>query len=89
MAVPYQLVIDCVGHPEPLARFWPEALGYMLEPPPADSATWDDWRRDVGLPEPWLGRGTRPARPANRLHIDVHASGGRDVPISARRCSAT
>ena len=26
MAVRYQLVINCVGHPEPLARFWAEAL---------------------------------------------------------------
>ena len=46
------------GQPEPLARFWAEALGYVLEPPPGDFATWDDWRRDAGLPESWLGRGT-------------------------------
>ena len=58
MAVKYQLVINCVGDPERLARFWAEALGYVLEPPPADFATWDDWRRDIGLPESWLGRGT-------------------------------
>ena len=58
MAVRYRLVINCVGHPEPLARFWAEALGYVLEPPPAGFVTWDDWRRDVGLPESWLGRGT-------------------------------
>ena len=45
MAVRYQLVINCVGHPEPLARFWAEALGYVLQPPPAGFATWDDWRR--------------------------------------------
>ena len=32
MAVRYQLVINCVGHPESLARFWAEALGYVLEP---------------------------------------------------------
>jgi len=32
MAVRYQLVIDCKD-PEPLARFWAEALGYVLEPP--------------------------------------------------------
>jgi hypothetical protein len=25
MAVRYQLVINCVGRPEPLARFWAEA----------------------------------------------------------------
>lgn len=35
MAVRYQLVINCVGHPERLARFWAQALGYVLEPPPA------------------------------------------------------
>ncbi len=58
MAVNYQLVINCVGHPEALARFWAEALGYVLEPPPDKYATWDDWRRGVGLPESWLGRGT-------------------------------
>ena len=104
MAVRYQLVINCVGHPEPLARFWAEALGYVLEPPPAGFATWDDWRRDVGLPESWLGRGTDciidpdgagpriwiqvvPDRKttSNRLHIDIHASGGRDLPIETRK----
>jgi hypothetical protein len=53
-----QLVINRVGHLEPLARFWAEALGYVPEPPPADFATWDDWRRDIGLPESWLDRGT-------------------------------
>jgi hypothetical protein len=31
MAVRYQLVINCVGRPEPLARFWAEAMGYVLE----------------------------------------------------------
>ena len=104
MAVRYQLVINCVGHPESLARFWAEALGYVLEPPPAGFATWDDWRRDIGLPESWLGRGTDciidpdgagpriwiqvvPDRKttSNRLHIDIHASGGRDLPIEERK----
>jgi hypothetical protein len=50
MAVRYQLVINCAG-PDRLARFWAAALGYELEPPPAGFATWDDWRRDIGLPE--------------------------------------
>ncbi len=104
MAVRYQLVINCVGHPEPLARFWAEALGYVLEPPPAGFVTWDDWRRGVGLPESWLGRGTDciidpdgagpriwiqvvPDRKtvSNRLHLDIHASGGRDLPIETRK----
>ena len=104
IAVRYQLVINCVGHPEPLDRFWAEALGCVLEPPPAGFATWDDWRRGVGLPESWLGRGTDciidpdgagpriwiqvvPDRKtvSNRLHLDIHASGGLDLPIETRK----
>jgi hypothetical protein len=103
MAVRYQLVINC-AEPEPLARFWAAALGYELEPPPDGFATWDDWRRDIGLPEDWQGRGTDciidpagagpriwfqvvPDRKtiANRLHLDIHASGDRALPIEARR----
>jgi hypothetical protein len=50
MPARFQLVIDCKD-PEPLARFWAAALGYVLEPPPDGFATWDDWRRDIGLPD--------------------------------------
>src|SRR5215469_16553805 len=57
MAAHFQLVIDC-RDPELLARFWAAALGYVLEPPPAGFATWDDWRRDIGLPDDELGVGT-------------------------------
>jgi len=32
-------------------------LKYELEPPPAGFATWDDWRRDIGLPEAFIGVG--------------------------------
>jgi hypothetical protein len=56
MAVRFQLVIDCKD-PEPLARFWAAALGYVLEPPPEGFTTWDDWRRDIGLPDSELGVG--------------------------------
>jgi Glyoxalase-like domain len=56
MAVAFQLVIDC-AEPEPLARFWAAALGYQIEPPPAGFATWDDYWRDVGVPEEDLGIG--------------------------------
>ena len=91
MAVRYQLVINCVGHPEALARFWAEALGYVLEPPPV-------------VPRGKVGRGTDciidpdgagpriwiqvvPDRKtvSNRLHLDIHASGGRDLPIETRK----
>jgi hypothetical protein len=56
MPARFQLVIDCKD-PELLARFWAAALGYVLEPPPEGFATWDDWRRDIGLPDSDLGIG--------------------------------
>jgi len=103
MAVRYQLVIDCAD-PDLLARFWAAALGYDLEPPPDGFATWDDWRRDLGLPEDELGGGVDsivdpegggpriwfqvvPDRKTikNRLHLDVHAGGGRELLIATRR----
>ena len=108
MPVRFQIVIDCKD-PAPLARFWAAALGYVLEPPPEGFATWDDWRRGVGLPDSYLGVGVdsiidpRGEGPRiwfnagaeakvvkNRLHFDVHASGGsstvgRDVPLATRK----
>ena len=105
MAVRYQLVIDC-SDPQTLADFWAAALGYEPEPPPAGFATWNDYWRDVGVPEEELGpgvdciidpdgRGPRiwfqvvPEAKSlkNRYHLDIHASGGREVPIETRRQS--
>lgn len=101
--VNFQLVIDCAD-PERLARFWAAALGYKFEPPPAGFASWDEYWRDVGVPEDELGagqdcicdpggRGPRiwfqvvPERKTikNRLHLDVHAGGGREIPLEVRR----
>lgn len=56
MAVRFQLVIDC-AEPEPLARFWAEALHYVVAPPPDGHASWDDWYRSIGVPEEELGGG--------------------------------
>jgi hypothetical protein len=56
MPARFQLVVDCKD-PELLARFWAGALGYVLEPPPEGFETWDDWRRDIGLPDDELGAG--------------------------------
>lgn len=50
MPVRYQLVIDC-AEPGRQARFWAAALGYELAPPPGGFASWDDYYRDLGLPE--------------------------------------
>ena len=103
MAVSYQLVIDCAS-PGTLARFWAEALHYVVAPPPPGFDTWDDFYRSIGVPEEELGigddrivdpRGEGPQiwfqvvpeakSVKNRLHIDVHAGGGRDQPIETRR----
>jgi hypothetical protein len=108
MPARFQLVIDCKD-PELLARFWAAALGYVLEPPPEGFATWDDWRRDMGLPDSELGIGADSIidphgdgpriwfhvvpdakMVKNRLHLDVHVSGGRgpgqnrSVPLATR-----
>src|SRR5579864_5304205 len=57
--VRFQLVIDCAD-PDRLARFWAAALGYELAPPPTGFATWNDFYRDLGLPEE---EDQRPGRP--------------------------
>jgi hypothetical protein len=36
--------------PEGLARFWIEALGYVVPPPPGDFATWDEALDSWGVP---------------------------------------
>ncbi|MEP7023738.1 MAG: VOC family protein [Actinomycetota bacterium] len=102
MAVRFQLVINCTD-PDRQTRFWAAALAYELEPPPAGFATWDDWRRDIGLPEAELGGGADSivdpdgSGPriwfqvvpdsktiTNRLHLDIHTSGGRSLPLATR-----
>ncbi len=67
MPVRFQLVIDCAD-PDRLARFWATALGYELAPAPAGFATWDDYYRDLGVPEEDLGVG------ADRIS-DPHGQG--------------
>jgi len=56
MAVRFQLVIDCAD-PDRMARFWAAALGYRLAPPPDGFATWNDYYRDLGVPEDELADG--------------------------------
>jgi Glyoxalase-like domain len=57
MTAQFQLVIDCAD-PEPLARFWVAALGYVFEPPPDGYDNWDDHWRAVGGSEDELGLGS-------------------------------
>jgi hypothetical protein len=56
MAVSYQLVIDCAS-PDTLARFWAEALHYVIARPPEGFDSWDDFYRSIGVPEDELGIG--------------------------------
>ncbi|MGH3159797.1 MAG: VOC family protein [Streptosporangiaceae bacterium] len=56
MVVRFQMVIDCTD-PNRLARFWVEALRYRIAPPPEGFASWDDYYRDLGLPEEFLDIG--------------------------------
>jgi hypothetical protein len=56
MPVSYQLVIDC-HDPRLLSHFWAAALGYVIAPPPDGFGTWDDYWRDLGVPESDLGIG--------------------------------
>ncbi len=56
MTASFQICIDCAD-PHRLARFWASALGYVLAPPPEGHASWDDYWREVGVPEEDLGIG--------------------------------
>lgn len=52
----FQLVMNAAD-PDRLAHFWAAALHYQLEPVPTGFDTWDDYYRDLGLPDEFLGRG--------------------------------
>jgi hypothetical protein len=102
MAVRFQVVMNCAD-PDLMARFWAAALEYELEPSPEGFATWDDWRRHMGLletvgvgadsiidpdgraPRIWFQVSPDGKKVPNRLHFDIHASGGWTLPIEIRR----
>lgn len=50
MATPIQVVFDSAD-PAGLAAFWALALGYVTQPPPPDYDSWEDWAREMGIPE--------------------------------------
>jgi Glyoxalase-like domain len=67
VAARYQLVIDC-SDTDLLARFWAAALGYELAPVPAGFTTWNDFYRQIGVPEEELVDGAdRISDPAGHL----------------------
>jgi Glyoxalase-like domain len=50
MAKTVQVAIDCAD-PAALSRFWAEALGYVLNPPPEGHDSWESWLSAMGVPE--------------------------------------
>jgi len=99
----FQLVFDC-ANPDRLARFWAEALGYAIEPPPAGFDSWKSFWRNKGVPEDenydgddsivdpggagpriWFQMVPEGKVVKNRLHLDLHASGGYEFPIQVRK----
>jgi len=50
MAKTFQVTFDA-SDPAKLAEFWADALGYVLQPPPPGFVSWEDFARDVGIPE--------------------------------------
>ena len=49
MATKVQIVFDCAD-PDRLARFWAEALHYVMQPPPPGFDSWDAWADSMGIP---------------------------------------
>jgi hypothetical protein len=49
MSIGVQVTVDA-HDPERLARFWVEALGYVVQPPPGGFATWDEALDAMGVP---------------------------------------
>lgn len=50
MSYPFQVTIDA-NDPAQLAEFWMVALGYIIQPPPPEFDSWDDWARAMEIPE--------------------------------------
>lgn len=49
MSTAFQVTFDAAA-PEPLARFWAEVLGYVVQPPPGDFESWDAFLDSVDWP---------------------------------------
>jgi hypothetical protein len=87
----FQVTFDCLD-PERVARFWCEVLGYVVPPPPAGFASWEEF--DGSLPSEQQGASYACVDPTgagprlyfqrvpegkvvkNRVHLDVRAGTG-------------
>ena len=102
MSTSVQIVFD-TANPDLEARFWAEALGYRLQPPPDGFDSWAAFLRAQGIPEERWNEASAITDPdgngpriffqrvpegktaKNRMHLDLNASGGRDVPLEERK----
>jgi len=50
MSAKFQIVIDC-HDPVRMSEFWAAALGYEYARPPDGFPNWEDYWRDVGIPD--------------------------------------
>jgi hypothetical protein len=87
----FQVTFDC-AEPERVARFWCEALGYVVPPPPEGFASWDDFDRSLpperqgsafacvdptGVgPRLFFQRVPEGKAVKNRVHLDVRVGTG-------------
>ncbi len=54
MATGIQVTFDCAD-PDRLARFWADALGYVVQPPPEGYPSWPALLAEMGVPEEQWG----------------------------------
>jgi Glyoxalase-like domain len=54
MPQPFQIVFACQD-PESLSKFWADASGYVLQPPPEGFETWEAFADEVGIPKELWG----------------------------------
>jgi hypothetical protein len=50
MATGFQVTFDAAD-PRALGQFWAEALGYREDDPPDGFSDWEEWLREMGIPE--------------------------------------
>ena len=87
----FQVTFDCAD-PERVARFWCEALGYVVPPPPEGFATWGEAEAELPVeqqgasfacvdptgvgPRLYFQRVPEGKVAKNRLHLDVRVGTG-------------
>ncbi|MET7701444.1 VOC family protein [Streptomyces sp. NPDC005485] len=87
----FQVTFDC-AEPERVARFWCEVLGYVVPPPPAGFASWDEYDRSLSPerrgaafacidpsgvgPRLYFQRVPEGKVVKNRVHLDVRVGTG-------------